>query len=254
MWSAITLAEKEGRLGRSTFPLPQPIRMHWAPDLHFPFHNKDVVTHIIDVSRGCDIIGQIGDLLEAYGVSSHKKNPAIKHTLEDEARMARNEFWIPIRNLNPEARLIQVTGNHEERIVRYNWENAPAYYDNPNIGFATLIKAEKYGIEMYDRTGLKLHGMRFKHGDVARAQGSARAEMTRHRYSGVSGHTHRCEWETIIDAEGVRTDWWSIGHACRPELLDYLRGKPLPNWQLSAGITFTIYPDGTIDTKEHRLS
>jgi len=251
-WQAITLAEQEGRLTKFQLPIEQPIRMHWAPDLHFPFHNADVVAYIIDICRGCDIIGQIGDGLEAYGVSGHEKDPAVKHTLNDEAVMYREKFWLPIRRHNPNARLIQLYGNHEERIDRHVRKQSPALYDLPGHTLQDLIKADEYNIEVHPSSGLLIAGRRFKHGDIARQLGSARGEMIKHRKDGVSGHTHRCEHETIIDAEGYRTDWYSIGHATRPELLAYLKGK-IPNWQLSGGITFTIYPDGRTDIQEHRL-
>lgn len=252
-WEAITLAEREGRLARLVLPAAEnPFRIHFAPDLHYPFQNDDVVAHIIDVSRGCDVIGQIGDGLEAYGVSSHAKSAKVKHTLNDEAKAYRNGFWRPIRQLNPRARLIQLYGNHEERIERHVMAESPALHDLPGHTLGDLIHSRKYNVEVHPSSGLLICGHRFKHGDTVRAVGSARAEMVSHRTSGVSGHTHRCEHESIIDREGYRTDWWSIGHGCRPELLDYLKGK-IPNWQLSAGITFTVYPDGRIYVQEHRL-
>ncbi len=250
-WAAITLAEKEGKLNKYTMPVEDPYRIHFAPDLHYPFQDDEIVDHIIDLARGCEIIGQIGDGLEAYGVSSHAKNPLVKHTLNDEASLYVRKFWRPIRRDNPGARLIQITGNHEQRIQRYMWKQAPALADVPGMALSKLIKAKELGIEVHPRSGLLLAGVRFKHGDVARAIGSARSEMTAHRGDGVSGHTHRCEYETLKDKEGRRTKWYSIGHACDQDRMEYLEGEP--NWERSAGITLTVYPDGRIEYKEHRL-
>jgi len=251
-WTAISLAEREGKLHRLVFPVAEPFKMHWAPDLHYPFQNQDVVDYIIDISRGCDLIGQIGDGLEAYGVAKYTKNPLVQHTLQDEARLYRNGFWKPIRKQNPTARLVQVHGNHEDRIANYLWSQAPALHDTPGLKLSRLIHAKRLGIEVVPRSGIKVAGYRVKHGDVARAIGSARSEMTHHRWNGISAHTHRCEHETLVDAEGHQTDWYSIGHATRPELLDYLKGKT-PNWHLSAGVTVTVYPDGRTEVVEHRL-
>lgn len=253
-WQAITLAEREGKLTKYQLPLENPHRIHITPDLHYPFQNNDVIAYIIDLAKGCDTIIQIGDGLEAYGVSSHKKNPAIRHTLNDEAKQYRTQFWRPLREQNPKARLIQIIGNHEERIERYTWQKAPELYDIPGVSIGRLIHAERYQIEVHPRSGLLIAGYRIKHGDTARTIGSARSEMLAHRSNGISAHTHRCEHETLIDAEGYRTDWYSIGHACRPELLDYLKGRKQPNWQLSAGVTLTLYPDGTTHVQEHRLA
>jgi len=250
-WEAITLAEREGRLGRFSIPDQEPTRIHIAPDLHYPFQNDDAVAHILDIARGCDVIVQIGDGLEAYGVSSYVKDPRVKHSLNDEAKAYRNGFWKPIRQQNPKARLVQIYGNHEERIYNHVRQYAAAMHDLPALTLGRLINAERFNIEVHPRSGLLIAGHRVKHGDVARAIGSARAEMSKHRCSGISGHTHRCEHETFVDAEGIRTDWWSAGHACRPELLDYL--KTPPNWQLSGGVTLTVYPDGRTFVQEHRL-
>lgn len=253
LWAAITLAEKEGRLHHSVFAeqVGRPYRIHFIPDTHFPFQNDDVILHIVELCTSVDAVVHIGDLVDAYHVSSHDKNPLVRHTIEDEFKLAEQRLWKPIIKYNPLCRRVYVTGNHEERVAKYAAKKAPALYSSTPATIGRYINAERNKIEIVPRSGLVIKGVRAKHGDVARATGSARAEMIAHRFTGVSGHTHRCEHETIIDKEGHRTDWYSIGHACRPELMEYLNG--LPNWQLSGGLTLTIFHEGYWEFVEHRL-
>src|SRR4051812_28245066 len=84
-WSAITIAEQAGTLGRYVTPTSNPFRVFIAPDIHWTFHDPDVVTHIIDLARGCDIIIQIGDALDCYSLSSFDRDPKRLTNVEDEA-------------------------------------------------------------------------------------------------------------------------------------------------------------------------
>jgi hypothetical protein len=253
LWQAITLAEREGTLDRWHFPPPITRRVFIAPDLHYPYHRRDVVEHIVDLARGADTIIQIGDAVDGYPISNFDRNPLRRDTIYDEAKAYHLGFWRPIRATNPTARLIQIEGNHEQRLQRYIWKRAPELAGNPDLTWRRLMRLDDYNVEWHPRSGLLVAGLRIKHGDVAlKGAGlSARREMEDHRWSGVSAHTHRYGVARRTDKEGVTTEWREIGHACDIAQVEY--GDAF-DWNLSAGLSITIYDDGRIEYEEHRLS
>lgn len=255
LWAAITLAEKEGRLNQLLFQQSEPLRIYWAPDLHVPFHNQDAVTYCLDVARGADIIGQIGDGNDAYGISSFNRDPQRASCLQAEADAYQAVWLKPVRKMNPTARIIQLLGNHENRLTKYLWKKAPELAGMRSLTWNRIWNLPKYNIELHPHTGLYLAGHRVKHGERvnAHAGGSARLEMEDHRCDGVSGHTHRYGVARRTDKEGIKTEWYEIGHAC-DETQVAAEYCPTPNWNLSGGLEIIYHPTGKVEYKEHRLS
>lgn len=252
-WAAITLAEREGKLDRFHFPPQKHRKIHLVPDLHYVYARDDVVTHILDLCKGSDVIIQIGDAVDAYPISSFDRNPLRRETIYDEALAYRKGFLEPARRMNPEARIIQIEGNHEQRLTKYLWKKAPELAGNPDLTWRRMMGLDELGVEWHGRGGLLIAGLRVKHGDVA-VQGaglSARREMENHRWSGISGHTHRYGVARRTDKEGNRTEWWEIGHACDEQQVEY---GDCFDWNLSAGLTVIQYEDGSIEYQEHKLS
>ena len=255
LWQAITLAEKEGRLHRSTFPQPEPTRIYIAPDFHVPFHNNDAVIACLDTARGADVIIQIGDANDCYGISSFDRNPARAICLQAEADEYQKVWLKPVRQMNPNARIIQLLGNHEDRLKKTIWKNAPALAGLRSLAWSKIWELEKYDIELHPGTGLLIAGHRVKHGERVNkhAGGSARMEMEDHRTNTISGHTHRYGVARRTDKEGYQTTGYEIGHACDETQVaaEYCKN---PDWNLSAGITIILHPDGRIEYIEHRLN
>lgn len=251
-WQAITLAEREGKLNREVFAhRVDPITVHIAPDIHWPYHRADVLSHIIDLCHGVDIVIQIGDGNDCYGLSDFDKDPGRESNTQKEADEYREGFWRPIRHRSATVRCIQIMGNHEERFDRYVRRKAPGLASVHGLTWAKVLNVNKYNVELHPRSGLLIAGQRIKHGDVARSTGNnARNEMDAHRADGISAHTHRWEYSKRTDKEGRTTEWRSIGHACDVDKAEYVKN---PDWHLSAGLGLTIYPDGHIDFVEHRL-
>jgi hypothetical protein len=255
-WFEITDAEKAGKLNRFTLPPRDVFRAHFIPDLHWEGVNHDVVEHIMDVCRGVDLICQIGDGMDCYTLSSFDRNPRRRSCLQEEADAYRTGFWAPLCRDNPCARKIQLLGNHEERLLRFLWKRAPELAGMRSMTWRRVWEFDEHGldVEIHESSGLLIAGHRAKHGERVSAQAgaSARLEMEDHRSDGVSGHTHRYGRATRKDKEGRVTNWWEIGHACRTDIIaaEYVKN---PNWNLSAGLGMTVYPDGTVEYVEHRL-
>lgn len=255
LWAAITLAEKEGRLNKPHFQPAKPHRIYIAPDFHVPYHHKDAVIHCLDLALGADVIIQIGDALDCYGISSFDRNPNRAICLQREIDAYRDCWLRPVRKNNPNARIIQLLGNHEDRLKKTLWKQAPALANMRGLAWEKSMGLKRLNIELHPGTGLLVAGHRVKHGErVNKHAGySARMEMEDHRSDGISGHTHRYGVARRTDKEGHTTTWYEIGHACDQSQVaaEYCKN---PDWNLSAGITLTTYPDASIEYVEHRLN
>lgn len=244
-WQAITLAEQEESEKRmSVFPTREPIRIGVIPDVHYPHQSDELLDECLEDIRGSHIIIQIGDLADAYSLSSFNKNPARKETMQQEFDMCA-AFWKRVRQENPSARIVGMLGNHEERLKRYLWGKAPELASLRALEIEKLMGLDRYGVEYYGKHGVMIHGIRFKHGDKVRAKAgyTAAAEMEDHRCTGVSGHTHRFGEANRVDREGHKTEWWEIGHLCDADQAEYIES---PNWQ-AGYMKIVVEPDGVIE-------
>jgi predicted phosphodiesterase len=205
------------------------LRVAVLPDIHIPYHDEALLERAMVIARGAAHIIIIGDLIDCYTISSFDKDPQRKHSLQDECDTAKL-FLGRLRDENPDARIDLIEGNHEDRVRRFVWGKAPALSDWRSLTIPVALGLDAAGITYHPRSGFTAYGWRFKHGDVV-SKGSgvtARAEMTAHRCSGVSGHTHRLGHATMMDKEGVRTDWWEAGHLCKVSDAEYANA---PDWQ-----------------------
>lgn len=217
-------------------------------DTHVPFEDKRATSVVQKVSMdyGPDIIAHMGDLLDCYSLSRYDKNPDRKETLQDEIDMARNHL-AQLRDLHPNARIVYLEGNHEDRLRRLLWN-----LEGPAAVLAQLTAFKKY-ITWPELLGLRSLHIEFipyaeqsrkqilpkfilKHGTVVRARSAytANGEWSKYGRSGASGHTHRLGAFFHRDHNGNH-GWVETGCTCRldPEYtVD-------PDWQQGAvAITF----------------
>ncbi len=254
-WQSIANAEKRGALTRYTFATQaKPIREYYIPDTHYPYQNDDAISYIIDAARGADTIVLIGDDVDADSIMKHTRAPDRKSTLHEQARLFREKLLVPLREQNPNARIVKLLGNHEDRLSKFIWTKAPELFDLPGLTWQSILGTEELGVEILPGTGLLVHGKRAKHGDVAKqgAGNSARQEMLNHRCDGFNGHTHRAALVQYTDKEGRTTRWAEIGHAMDTSIgADYVKGEP--DWCLSGGLEVIRGSDGVEKWIEHRL-
>jgi hypothetical protein len=148
--------------------------------------------------------------------------------------------WLrKLRSRHPDAKIIFIEGNHEERIVRHIKRYSPGLHDMPELTLPALLKLRELNIDHYSSYGFVKWGMRIKHGEST-AKWSSNAEMLKHRMSGISGHIHREQIAEFVDGEGHHTIWRALGHACDTDHVDYAKGM---NWKLGGG-SLIHHPDG----------
>jgi hypothetical protein len=121
-----------------------------------------------------------------------------------------------VRDAAPNAEIIWLAGNHEERIPNYLLDNAAAAFGIrqgnkptswPVMSVPFLLRMDEYGVEYrpgYPAAHVWINQrLRVIHGDKVASGGS-----TAHKYLGaektsvIYGHIHRREW-----AERTRDDW-----------------------------------------------
>lgn len=242
-WQACIQAEKSG----TAMYVPaakDAVRVGIIPDLHIPHHDTGHLDSALAAMRGFEHIIILGDLIDAYSISSFNKDPGRKTTLQSELEVAK-QVLARIRRENPQARIDLLEGNHEDRLRRYLWQKAPELASLKGMSIPELLDCHRHKIAYHSRNGFKMYGWRFKHGDTVKsgAGNTARAEMTNHRCSGVTGHTHRLGKATFVDKEGMRTDWWEAGHLCKQSAAEYVNQ---PDWQ-AGYLLGEVGSDGWLD-------
>lgn len=183
----------------------------------------------------------MGDLLDAYSVSSFDKDPRRKERMGDEFEEARK--WLRVlREENPDAEIHFMEGNHEERFMRYLFRQAPALVGMRGMSIREQLDLDELGIEYHDSDGFELFGVRLKHGQVVSGKSGATAhkELDQHQTNGVSVHTHRMSMVWYTNREGKQMFWLEGGHVCDESRADYIKN---PNWQAGSWM-LTAGPDG----------
>lgn len=161
------------------------------PDTHFPFVNHRVLESIykwIEKEKP-SLIVQIGDLYDMY---AHAKFPRSLNVYtpnqeEDMARKGAEEMWAEINRIVPDAKKVQLKGNHDVRATKRTLEVQPAVeraiqkYVNELMSFPGVTLIED------PRQEYIVDGIEFIHG--------YRSGIGEHRdfalMNAVCGHIHR---------------------------------------------------------------
>jgi hypothetical protein len=236
------------------YPLPEPIadsRTEWKvrkfdfdkcflfSDVHVPFHDRVALSVAIAFARRQepDLILINGDAMDFYGASSFDKDPRRRFRLADEIEHGKS-LLEHIRDVFPKAEIKYKEGNHEERLARSVWRDAPDLASVlspdgvPCVDLPTLLDFAGFGIE---HIGNKqpillgdhlyvLHGHEFR-APMTNPVNPARGLYLRTKTNSICGDMHQTSQHT--EAGLVRTiSCWSIGCLCnlRPAYM------PLNKW------------------------
>lgn len=154
-------------------------------DLHFPYHDPRAVEAALRRARQLkpQTIVVNGDLLDCEDLSRFPKDPRTTAKFEAELELAK-DF---LRRLPP-CRLLLTMGNHEERIQRLLWKQAPAL-----SGLACLRVPALLGLSSghYRDRPFRIGRLLVQHGE---AYGTTAARKSLDKWPGlnvVQGHSHR---------------------------------------------------------------
>ena len=215
----------------------KPLRVVGFSDLHSlyldPFAWEVAKSVLKDVQP--DLVVLNGDVVDFPKLGRYTQMPGVSNfNVWDEIVFTRNQIFKPIREIVGDG--VPITwhiGNHDQRLIRYIADGAPALHDIPFLDFDKLFAVEEYGIELvfgghflapsqkdrdnnirktykvYYDTLAATHG----HPDGGRADGANAADrlLRRFGYSGFSGHTHKPMIYTMPTEINPHANWTCLG-------------------------------------------
>jgi predicted phosphodiesterase len=210
-------------------------------DLQFPHIDMRVWRLFLKFVREEQPDGVIlnGDVSDFYSISRYDKDPARQQRLARELAGLEAVVIAPLRAAVPKAKLWVTEGNHEDRLRRYLWQNAPALAGLPGVSVPELYNVKQYGIEFVPQSRMiELGCLRVLHGHlISQHSGmTARKHLERHGTSVLVGHSHRLGAFYKTDHGGTHGAWEG-GCLCRMDA-EY---ENFPNWQQGWAVV-TVFP------------
>jgi len=162
-----------------------------------------------------DLIVMVGDNLDFPEFGKYRLSPSYALTTQTAIDRA-TTLCAQLRAIAPQARIVWLAGNHEERLVNYVLDNAKASFGLkrgntpeswPVLSIPYLCRFDDFGVEFvpgYPAGQFWINQrLRVIHGTKVRSNGStAHAYLGSEKTSVIYGHIHRREW-----AERSREDW-----------------------------------------------
>lgn len=182
-----------------------------------PTHDESAIDISLSIIRDTkpDLVVMVGDNLDLPEFGKYRLSSAYALTTQASIDRA-TTLCAQIRAASPFARIIWLSGNHEERLVNYVLDNAKSAFalkrgntpDSwPVLSIPYLCRFDDFGVEFvpgYPAGQFWINQkLRVIHGTKVRSNGStAHAYLSTEKTSVLYGHIHRREW-----AERSRSDW-----------------------------------------------
>lgn len=205
-----------------------------------PFHDDQAIDVALQIMAfvqekyGIDVVINLGDFLDLPEHSKFIQEAAFAGTTQLAINYG-HEFLAKQRAISPEARIVLLEGNHDNRLNLYATRNAQASYGlkkagdingDPVLSVQNLLCLKELNVEFYDKypsqesmvwLGKYLRAM---HGNKVRSNGNTAVAYTNDtpHLSTIFGHIHRIEmqYRTTFDADGpIRSVSVSPGCLCR---------------------------------------
>lgn len=221
-------------------------RQLWIPDTHVPNEDKRALDLVERVARGLgkfdEIIigGDFGDFeaASAHGNKDPRKETLLKREIDAvKAAIARVETWA-----KPKARLVYVCGNHEWRLDRLIFNEAPA--------LAGMLEIPDV-LGLGDRWEFVPYKEHVRIGKIYTTHDTGSAGATAHtkaladfQDNTVINHTHRLAYSVVGNAKGHAKVAAMFGWLGDADKADYMhRIKARRDWALGFGLGYRR-PDG----------
>lgn len=217
------------------------------PDIHAPGENSQLLSASLRLLKDFqpDYFVNLGDLIDAYAISSFNRDPARLLSLEEEIEFGKS-YWKTIRSIiGKDAEAHYIGGNHEQRLQTYLQGKAPELSKLKNLTWEKLMDLDKYNVKFYKpHERLIFHGVfECTHGDRVRPKSgySAHQEFEKRWLSGCAAHVHRLA-KVFSTINGKTFCWCELGHMSGMDHgFEYLKGCK-PNWQAGMGVAY-LYQD-----------
>jgi metallophosphoesterase superfamily enzyme len=220
-------------------------------DIHIPYQDQRALSVCLEYLRDLrpDQIILNGDIVDFYTVSKFQKDAMRIDTLQSEIDEARALLNL-LRKDHPQAEIVYLRGNHEERLEKFLIDRASALTSLRCLSLDDLLGLSDNNVRFVD-TMYSIGKLDITHGEVARTLpgSSSRAHFDRTHRSTIIGHVHRLNEVRIRDAHGVHI-LLENGCLCglQPEY-----ARMMTNWQ--QGFTVIEYSTRTGDflAKQHGI-
>ena len=188
-----------------------------------PTHDEQAISVALSIIKDAQpsLIVLVGDNLDFPEFSGKfRLTPAFAYTTQASIDRA-TVLCAQLRSIAPNARIVWLAGNHEERLPRLLLDNAKAAYgirrgDDPEsfpvMSVPYLCRMDEFGVEFmpgYPASHVWItERLQVIHGDKVASGGStAHKYLSTSKTSVVYGHIHRREWaeRTRDDHDGPRT-------------------------------------------------
>ncbi len=163
------------------------------PDIHIPDHDPDALSWALRTGlalRPYKVI-LLGDVINFDPICRFPKPPRAALTLQDELEAAQHV----IRRIDQTfkaAKIVWLCGNHEERLTKYLWRNAPELADLQELALEHVLRVPVRWkvvppMKMYREQGVFVfHGVRWSRTVLD-------YNLREYGVSSVQGHSHRLD-------------------------------------------------------------
>jgi len=207
-------------------------------DTHFPFAHKGALQRALRVVRDLkpDLVVQVGDLYDLFSFSRFPRSHNVM-TPKRELEIGRADaaaFWKAVRAAaGKKARLHQLIGNHDERIVKRVMEALPEFEPFLVDVHRRLWEFDDVTTQPSERDELVIGGICYMHGFRSKLGDHA----WHNRMSTVTGHSH--VGGVIYHRLGNRTTWeLNAGYLGNPYTrpLSYGMQRRFARWTHGVGV------------------
>lgn len=187
-----------------------------------PTHDEKAISIALQIIEDLnpELIVCVGDNLDLPEMGKYLTYPSFQQTTQASIDAA-TTLCAQMRAAAPNAKIVWLAGNHEERLPKYLLVNASAAYglrkgntptDWPVMTVPYLCRMEEYGVEFlpgYPASHYWINEkLRVIHGDRVNSNGvTATRYLSNEKVSVLYGHIHRIEmaFKTREDFDGPRT-------------------------------------------------
>jgi hypothetical protein len=187
-----------------------------------PIHDEDAIAvalKIVKQARPAQVI-MVGDNLDLCEFGKYRSTPAFKFTTQAAIDRA-TTLCAEVRAAAPDAEIVWLAGNHEERLPNFILDNASAAFglrqgnspeSFPVMSVPFLCRFDEFGVVYKPGYPAGSHWvterLRIIHGNKVASGGStAHKYLATEKSSVIYGHIHRREWaeRTREDFDGPKT-------------------------------------------------
>lgn len=213
-------------------------------DVHAPYHDEEALYKALEFLKkeGIDCLYINGDFIDFADISRHEKDKETRDIV-DEIKVAKL-ILSDIRKMFPMISIYYKEGNHETRLERYMYTNAPKLVGLDVWQLEHILGFNKYGII---KVGAKqkacfrsldiIHGHEFPGGGGV---SPSRWLYLRSKSSAMCGHFHRTSEHIERNMKGEVSGTFTTGCLCLLEA-SYL---PFNNWNHGFAIVQAVGDTG----------